>query len=224
MKEEIKGTYIYLVNKYMEAKEPQFRLIIDYKFVASLINKYRLEPKHQKQGLRKIYQIIRDRSISIETHEKACMNACEILIHNNCKNIGLYSPIKNEVDTNYIAYWSKMYNINLHYPKVKNDALIFCRVFGPTDLTSGYCGILEPDEKYVIDPKSLDAIIIPGLAFDINTKNRLGYGKGHYDRFLPKTRSNTILIGLTIEECLRFVPTEKHDIKVDNIATEKKIY
>ncbi|MEM0360223.1 MAG: 5-formyltetrahydrofolate cyclo-ligase [Candidatus Diapherotrites archaeon] len=75
----------------------------------------------------------------------------------------------------------------------------------------------------VEDCKEISAIIVPGTAFD-KKGNRLGYGKGYYDRYLAKLPKKTPIIGLAFEcQLVEKIPSEKHDIKVHKIVTEKRI-
>jgi 5-formyltetrahydrofolate cyclo-ligase len=72
-------------------------------------------------------------------------------------------------------------------------------------------------------PKHFDVIIVPMLGFD-NTLHRLGYGAGFYDKFLA-TQPNAKKIGVCFEiGHVEHVPAESHDIKLDIIVTETKIY
>jgi len=85
-------------------------------------------------------------------------------------------------------------------------------------------GILEPkNSKIKIVP---DLILVPLVAFD-NQLNRIGYGKGYYDRSLKKvkkSKKNMISIGIaySFQKC-RNVPVNKYDIKLDYIFTERGI-
>ena len=99
---------------------------------------------------------------------------------------------------------------------------------------SGFYGILEPKENLpqlqIEDLAKKDdiLILIPAMAFDKN-KNRIGKGKGFYDRFLSKiftnSKVNITLAGISFD-CFIFekIPTEKNDMKVDFIVTDSKIY
>ena len=85
-------------------------------------------------------------------------------------------------------------------------------------------GILEPKnlQKEIIP----DLIMVPLVAFD-NRLNRIGYGKGYYDRSLKKIskiKKNTISLGIaySFQKCQK-IPTNKHDFKLDYIFTEKGI-
>lgn len=81
-------------------------------------------------------------------------------------------------------------------------------------------GVLEPLKQKSFSEK-IDLILVPLLAAD-KRFNRLGYGKGFYDRFLNST--NALKIGLVFEEfILPHIPTEDFDEKLDILITEKKI-
>ena len=83
-------------------------------------------------------------------------------------------------------------------------------------------GIPEPISKKKIYP---DILLVPLVAFD-NDLNRLGYGGGFYDRYLKKIKNKkkivTIGIGFAFQK-IQKIPTNKHDMKLDYIITEKNL-
>ena len=85
-------------------------------------------------------------------------------------------------------------------------------------------GILEPkNSKKIITP---DLIMVPLVAFD-NYLNRIGYGKGYYDRSLRKIRKinkNMISLGIaySFQRSIK-IPTNNNDFRLDYIFTEKGI-
>ena len=85
-------------------------------------------------------------------------------------------------------------------------------------------GILEPNNsKMTIIP---DLVLVPLVAFD-NYLNRIGYGKGYYDRSLrkiSKIKKNAISLGIaySFQKCKK-IPVNNHDFKLDYIFTEKGI-
>lgn len=92
----------------------------------------------------------------------------------------------------------------------------------PDKLVRGAYGISEPAECLIADINDIDIALIPGIAFDAHGM-RVGFGKGYYDRFLEQFK------GLKIGICYDFqmtnlVPASKHDVKMDIIITEKRIY
>ena len=85
-------------------------------------------------------------------------------------------------------------------------------------------GTLEPkNSNEEITP---DLIMVPLVAFD-NQLNRIGYGKGYYDRILQKIskiKKKTIFLGIaySFQKCRR-IPVNKHDFKLNYIFTEREI-
>jgi 5-formyltetrahydrofolate cyclo-ligase len=60
-------------------------------------------------------------------------------------------------------------------------------------------GISEPIGGLTIDPIEIDVVLVPLLAFDM-TGNRVGYGKGFYDKFLPRCKPGCRRIGVSFFE------------------------
>jgi 5-formyltetrahydrofolate cyclo-ligase len=85
-------------------------------------------------------------------------------------------------------------------------------------------GIPEPVEpKNTIDAKALDVIVIPLLAADFGG-NRIGYGKGFYDKLLKDCSSQAIRIGLSFFEPIENIPCEAFDEKLHFLVTPKQTY
>lgn len=88
-------------------------------------------------------------------------------------------------------------------------------------------GIFEPSsrEETKIRPESIDLAVIPGVCFD-ESKRRIGFGGGYYDRFLPKAK-NAVKAALCFESQIlkgEGIPSDEHDIKMDMLITEEKVY
>ncbi len=90
-------------------------------------------------------------------------------------------------------------------------------------------GVLKVNNFGFLDPISKsktiipDLIVVPLLAFD-KSKNRLGYGKGYYDKFLRKYK-NIITIGVAFSfQKYHKITTSKLDVKLSYILTEKGIF
>ena len=105
----------------------------------------------------------------------------------------------------------------------KDRSLILSELKSWNYLEIGSYGILEAKKEKIkiVSIDEIDLIIVPGVAFDIKG-NRLGHGKGYYDRLLAI--SNVIAIGLAYEiQIVNKVPIKKNDKPVDMIITEKRI-
>lgn len=129
----------------------------------------------------------------------------------------LYHSLKDEVDTHaFIRKWSREKRILL--PVVVGDDLELRLYTGPEDLTVGAYGIEEPTGALFTDYAAIDLIVVPGVAFD-RDGNRLGRGKGYYDRLLPRIPS-AYKIGICFPfQVVDEVPAEPFDIRMDEIIS-----
>ena len=134
------------------------------------------------------------------------------------ENILLYNALADELPTEcMLNKWSE--SKNLFLPVVDGNDLIIKR-YDKSSVKVGAFGIIEPlgDE---IDSSIIDFIVVPGVAFDKNL-NRLGRGKGYYDRLLSNCKAFFAGIGYHIQ-VLDNIPVEEHDIKMNCIITEREI-
>ncbi|MBI3604820.1 MAG: 5-formyltetrahydrofolate cyclo-ligase [Nitrospirae bacterium] len=84
-------------------------------------------------------------------------------------------------------------------------------------------GLKEPFGSYIrpVDPGHLELMVVPGVAFD-SSGNRIGYGKGFYDRLLSQKKRGFIEALAFDFQVIESVPSEGHDIKMDRIITESR--
>lgn len=129
----------------------------------------------------------------------------------------LYHSLKDEVDTHeFIRKWSRKKRILL--PVVVGDDLELRIYTGPEDMTIGAYGIEEPIGELFTDYAAIDFIAVPGVAFD-RSGNRLGRGKGYYDRLLPRIPS-AYKAGICFPfQLVEEVPAEAFDIRMDEVIT-----
>ena len=139
------------------------------------------------------------------------------------KSIALYSPILNEVRTGSIFISAVEMEKEVYFPRVNGPSLDFYRIHNLEQLKPGKFGVLEPEPNlFKADPQEIGLFIVPGLAFD-KSGNRLGYGKGYYDRALsniPEHRKVGIAYGFQVRDS---VPADDNDQKVGAIVTEQGI-
>lgn len=131
----------------------------------------------------------------------------------------LYWSMADEVQTHeFVEQWYHRKTILL--PCVDGDDLRLRTYTGPESMVAGeQFGIGEPTGEEFTDYDSIDIIIVPGVAFDCHG-NRMGRGRGFYDRLLQRT-PNAYKIGIAFDFQLRdTIPTEPHDIAMDKVISE----
>ena len=139
--------------------------------------------------------------------------------------IGGYYPSNYEVNIlNFLEEASKK-KFKIALPVVQSSTLMRFRSWKIKEpLYVSQFGILEPmNRKKEIIP---DLIIVPLVAFD-DQLNRIGYGKGYYDRSLrkiKKIKKNTVFLGIAYNfQKYKKIPINKYDFKLDYIFTEQGI-
>lgn len=110
---------------------------------------------------------------------------------------------KSDFETGTLSHYLLTENTKLH----KNDY-----------------GIPEPVDGLEVPESKLDVIFVPLLAFD-EKGNRVGYGKGFYDRFLANCRPDTLKIGLSLFDAVpEITDTAPSDIRLNFCVTPEQVY
>ena len=92
-----------------------------------------------------------------------------------------------------------------------------------TEIVTGKFGVREPATTCAEIPlDQFDLVLVPGMAFDMQG-NRLGRGRGFYDRLLEKTSGVKCGVCLDIQ-LLEKIPTEAHDARVNFIVTPSRAF
>ncbi|MGB0982219.1 MAG: 5-formyltetrahydrofolate cyclo-ligase [Winogradskyella sp.] len=133
---------------------------------------------------------------------------------------------QKEVNTDYILniLAGKDKNIIISKSNFENYSMTHFLLTDNTKIKKNAYNIPEPIDGIEVETSKLDVVFIPLLAFD-NTGNRIGYGKGFYDRFLAKCKPKTIKIGLSFFEAEhQTFKVSKDDIKLDYCVTPNKIF
>ena len=136
--------------------------------------------------------------------------------------ISLYYPNSFEVDVFKIFENEYCKKLNYLLPVIENNGTMNFFKWEKNDLFNlNKYGIPEPRKTKKISP---DIIFLPLLAFD-EKKNRLGYGKGFYDKFLHKLKKlnkKIITVGVAFSfQKYKNLPVNNKDFKLDYIITEK---
>ena len=136
--------------------------------------------------------------------------------YKTAQNVLLYYPKENELDFRELAGDGKKF----YLPRIEKGVLIVCPWQEGDKLELSSFSVYEPVSAPV-NEDVLDLVILPGLCADVR-KNRLGYGKGCYDEFLPKCRAIS-LFPVPDELLFNSIPAEAHDVKPDMVLTPTQI-
>lgn len=128
-------------------------------------------------------------------------------------NVLLYWSMNDEVSTHkFVQKWCKFKTILL--PVVDGDTLKIKKFEGISSMIKGeQFGIFEPGGENYTDWDKIEIIIVPGVAFD-KSNNRMGRGRGYYDKLLKNAKA------MKIGVCFNFqyfdvIPVEEHDLPMD---------
>lgn len=102
-------------------------------------------------------------------------------------------------------------------PKIIDQQMIFVAITSQTVFEVGALNIQEPTHNEPFPMDSIHLVIVPGLAYT-KTGGRLGFGAGHYDRFLVNYTGQTIALALT-SQIFEALPLEPHDQLIDQVLT-----
>lgn len=140
------------------------------------------------------------------------------------ETICFYYPLGNEVNLLKAAEKALHMGKQVAFPKTEGDRIRFCPVKNLSDFKEGNFHVMEPVGGGELVDKPI-LILVPGVVFD-RRKNRMGYGKGFYDRYLAELgKGETVTLGISYEcQLTETIPTEETDIPMDYILTEHGIY
>lgn len=142
-------------------------------------------------------------------------------------NYHIFLPIENktEVDTSYLLHilQGKDKSIIVSKTNFNNHTMQHILLQENTRIKISEYGIPEPESGIEVTATSIDVVFVPLLAFD-TSGNRIGYGKGFYDRFLAQCKPGTLFIGLSFFEAENKIPSTPHDIPLQYCITPHTNY
>ena len=182
-----------------------------------------------KAALRKHYKALRANLSAQEIDDKSLAIANRALTLDIWQQqyYHLFLPIvkNHEVNTEYLLHilQGKDKSIVLSKSDFDTQTLTHFLLQDHTELYTNRFGIVEPKDGIQIAPKQLHVVFIPLLAYDTDG-NRLGYGKGFYDRFLAECPKNIIKVGLSFFEPETTIAAQAHDISLDYCVTPTQVF
>ncbi len=170
-----------------------------------------------KQELRlyfKEFLIKNQDKINYDLFKNSLINKINLLLKElKVQTIGLYYPLKYEI--NLLEITNLQPEIKFFLPKIIADEIKYCSYKSNDELVLGEFKTYEPLNNDFFIP---ELVIIPGRAFS-NEGYRLGYGKGHFDRYLNNNR-DILAVGVCLkEQLIDNFPVEPHDRKLDFVIS-----
>ena len=183
-----------------------------------------------KPELRKKYKALRQQ-LSLAEIDDVSLAIANQLLQLDIWDFSMYHIFltieeQKEVNTDYILniLSGKDKNIIISKSNFENYSMMHYLLTDNTKLKKNSYNIPEPIDGISINSNQLDVVFIPLLAFD-TLGNRIGYGKGFYDRFLKNCKPETLKIGLSFFEAeTEYIEASKEDIKLDYCVTPERSY
>lgn len=197
-------------------------------FIDNQISKYQsrikrlmlwiVERMKTKQGLRSYIRNMKKRQdpAQLDAQSEKIMEMLERApVFQQAQTVMMYSSLPDEVrTTEFVEKWRNRKRVIL--PTVVGDDIVPVELTPETPFAVGDFNILEPQNHPYTG--GYDLIVVPGMAFD-RMGNRLGRGKGYYDRFLSQYAS-VPKIGICFDfQLVETVPTEPNDIVMDVVLS-----
>lgn len=124
-----------------------------------------------------------------------------------------------EIETEKIVNRAWYEQKAVYVPKIVNNKMIFVQLTQQTECEANGFGILEP--VHAVECHAvIDLVIVPGVAFHLASRKRVGFGGGYYDKFLSTFKGHTLALSLQ-EQIIAIDVFEEHDIAVQEIIIAK---
>ena len=183
-----------------------------------------------KSELRKKYKALRA-SLSEDEVEQLSLDLANQLLNLDIWDLSFYHLFlsitrQNEVNTEYVLniLSGKDKHIVVSKSNFKDLSMAHFLLTDGTKLRVNSFGIPEPENGIPVDASAIDVAFVPLLAFD-QMGNRVGFGKGFYDRFLHSCRPDCLKIGLSFFEAETTpIAASRMDVSLDLCVGPNKIY
>jgi 5-formyltetrahydrofolate cyclo-ligase len=183
------------------------------------------EKKHSLRAAALAQRSLLSRSESLARSRLIQARALQFPPYLLSRSVALYNPIQNEVETGDIRDHALLTK-NVFFPRFGlKDSLELIKIGSATEFSLGRFGILEPTGKGQLAGRDREELVVfvPGVVFDL-CGNRLGRGKGWYDRLIKKKLGEATLVALAYDfQIVDAVPAEEWDERVHYVITERSI-
>jgi len=180
----------------------------------------RQQIREERRGLTLEQRDLKDQLIFNRAHKDGKFQVASRIL--------VYVSTAEEVDTAPFIEYAWGIGKEVFVPRIAGETLHHVRITRSTIWHEGPFGIREPvvnEADIVLSDRDLqegDVIVIPMVAFD-TACNRLGYGKGYYDRILANRSLHALGLAYELQK-IKQLPVEPHDIPLTRICTEERWY
>lgn len=183
-----------------------------------------------KKELRLKYKALR-KALSVDAIEEKSLAIANNLIQMQIWDksyFHVFLPIEEqkEINTEYILHLlsGKDKEILISKSDFESREMTHFLLTDNTKIRKNEYNIPEPVDGIEVPATKIEVVFVPLLSFDI-FGNRIGYGKGFYDKFLLECKPGTLKIGLSFFEAENaFEEVFESDVKLDFCVTPEKVY
>lgn len=187
----------------------------------------RLGAGRVKDPLRPHFRALRD-AVPARRRQQASFQIAERLTSHPrwhaARAVLLYASFGSEVDTSPLIEAAREAGKEVALPRVEGKRMTLHQFEAGAPLVPNRWGIPEPAAQLPeIEPKGIDLVVVPGLAFD-RRGGRLGYGGGYYDRLLA-TANQAFRVGIAMTvQVVESLPSNRLDAPMDILVTEMDVH
>ena len=172
---------------------------------------------------RKVRQATRSEIAKLSTDEKIAISSQifnKLALSKEVEQaavIALFISLADEPQTTTFIEQLLGKNKRVVVPRIEGEEMNFYDI--SEGLKKGSFGIMEPTSNTPIEPSEIDVMIVPGVAFN-HSGQRLGRGKGFYDKYLSRKGFRAYTIGVCYPcQLVENLPTELHDKTLDSVIS-----
>jgi 5-formyltetrahydrofolate cyclo-ligase len=182
-----------------------------------------MNPANQKRALRTRMRRTRaaipeeDRARMAEAAEEHLFSIPELAA---AGTVMLFYSFGSEIQTSRIVQRLIAGGKRVLLPFLGSGGMEAAQVTAEDELGDTTYGPKEPLDRVAVDPGEVDVVVAPGLAFD-RRGHRLGYGGGHYDRYLARLGTHALRVGIGFTaQLVDELPDEPGDQPLDMVVTD----
>jgi 5-formyltetrahydrofolate cyclo-ligase len=168
-----------------------------------------------KAALRKRMRMVRD---MVDDHLMRSVQlwakVAELPEYLRASSVMAFVGFSGEPDTDPLFARLSVEGKRLLLPRVEANGIV--AVEGDSPMVTSAFGVSEPTGP-AVDVGEIDFVIVPGLAFTL-AGDRLGYGQGYYDRFLPTLTAPSVGVCF-VDQLVDAMPLTEHDVRVDMVVS-----